>query len=151
GMRHALAAQAQPRAAVGAGRDRERDPAVERRDLDARAERRLGDGHREGDVEVAPLAAEEAGRPYAHARGEVAGGRAAAARRPLAAQADAPAVGDARRDPHRHRLLAQRAVRRRARDRDAVLAAARRVDEIELDLRLDVAAAALAAAAAPAA
>src|SRR5262249_8632738 len=70
---------------------------------------------------------------------------------PVPGRGVAPAVGAARRDPHRHRLLAQRAVRRRARDRDAVLAAARRVDEIELDLRLDVAAAALAAAAAPAA
>ena len=77
-------------------------------------------------------------RPHADARVQIARRPAVQARTALARNPQAAAVGHARRNPHRHRLLAQAAVRLGPREGQALLGAARGVHEIELELGLDV-------------
>ena len=74
-------------------------------------------------------------------RPEVARRAAAEPGRALAAQADAPAVGDARRDAHGERLGPQAPVLAGELEREALLAALRGLEEVELELRLEVRAA----------
>src|ERR1700730_1322551 len=105
--RHALAAQAELVAALGAGRDVDaRHLAVERRHLDVAAERGLHHGNRHAAMDVGALALEQLVAPHRQEHVEIAGRPAARARFALAAEADARAVLDAGGDVDLQGLVA---------------------------------------------
>src|SRR5262249_30450212 len=94
----ALAAQAELLAGLRAGGGfRARFAAVDRRHLDLAAERRLRYAQGDAAEDVGAVALENRVRPDADVHVEVAGYRAGSAGLPLAAEADAGAVFDARR------------------------------------------------------
>src|SRR5712692_1263829 len=98
--RHPVARQPEHAAARGRRRDLHRDLALERRHLERRAERRLGGGDRQRQVDVVALALEHRVRGYGHLEVEVAAlpGPAAA----LARDAHALAAPDAGGNLHVH-------------------------------------------------
>src|SRR4030095_8194467 len=108
--RHALAAQAELVAALGAGRDVDaRHLAVERRHLDVAAERGLHHRDRHAQMYVAALALEELVAAHRQEDVEIAGRPAARPGLALAAEADARAVLDAGGDIDLERLVLARA------------------------------------------
>src|SRR5687767_320870 len=97
--RHALAAQAELVVALGAGRDVDaRHLAIERRHLDVAAERGLHHRDRHAAMDVGALALEELVAAHRQEYVEIARRAAARTGLALAAEADAGAVLDARRD-----------------------------------------------------
>ena len=112
---HAVALDAEPLAAGGAGRDRERDRAPGRGDVDLRTLGGLGERDGDADVEAIAGAAEERMGAGADRDQDVAGRCAAFARLALAADADPFAVVDAggNLDRDRFQIAVGRAGRRR--------------------------------------
>src|SRR5690606_7092538 len=134
----AAAAHPQHAAALDAGVDLEARAALQRGHLHLRTEGGIREGEVEVVVDVEPVAGEVLVRLLLDLDAEVAGRAAALAGVAAAADLEVVALGHARRDLHRDRLLAldaalARAVRARRRD-DAALAVARRarldVDEL---------------------
>src|SRR6266542_147147 len=107
---HALAAQAELVAALGAGRDVDaRHLAVERRHLDVAAERGLHHRYRHAAMHVGTLALEQLVAAHRQEDVEIAGRPAARAGLALAAEADARAVLDTGGNVDLERLVAPRA------------------------------------------
>src|SRR5262249_27764034 len=113
-----LAAQPQPLAALRARRDGHLDRAIERRNVDARAERRLPRRHRQIDLNITFWSdTEEVVRLQPQSQQKVAGGRVPHSRLPLSRQSNHRTFAHARRDvdierlgtPHNTRAPARRA------------------------------------------
>src|SRR5262249_27769789 len=99
-LRRSLAPHAQVAPGLAAGRDGEGDRALERRDLDLRAQRRLGDRHRHVHHQVVAPALVQAARRDVGLDDQVARGAAAQAGLAAPALADLRAGLDPGRDRH---------------------------------------------------
>src|SRR5579883_2623342 len=91
-IRHAFFAQAQRAAGAGRGRNANYGAAVDRGDLDLRAQRRFADRHGQLDVDIAASPLENGVRMHNDAEIQVARGRAQGAGVPLAGNANARAI-----------------------------------------------------------
>src|SRR5690606_11894007 len=107
GARQPLAREPEPLPVLRPGRHLERHPALERRQLDRRAERRLPGRERKLDVEVAPARPEQRVRREADVEVEIAVRPSAEAGAALPGEAQPLAVGRAARNAHADALLAQ--------------------------------------------
>ena len=133
--RHALLTHAQPLPALRARRNAQLRSAIDGRDFDLRAQRRLRDRDRHGDEDVVAFAAKH--RVLAHANDDVkvAGGSTVRAGIAFARQADTLPVASSRLDAHFNRFISGNCAIARARPANSLLlptATALRAGDVEL-------------------